>query len=63
MFLTQILTLQTWRGKILKKEKNGYSSLLNKQQLKKVQRRYINIFLNNEKNEISDRHWVLYEYN
>ena len=33
---TQILTLQTWGGKLLKKKiKNGYSTLLNKQQLKK----------------------------
>ena len=45
-----ILTLQIWRGEITQKnKKKRYSTLLNKQQLKKVQRKHINVCLNNKK--------------
>ena len=45
-------------GGIIQKIKNVYRTLPNTQQLKKVQRKYINICLNNKKNKILDRHGV-----
>ncbi len=55
---TQILTLQTWRGELFKKKKKWVQFTTEQATTEKVQRKYINICLNNKKNKIADRHWV-----
>ena len=45
----QILTLQTWRGKLLKKKKKWVQDTTEQATTEKVQGKYINICLNNEK--------------
>ena len=60
-------------GKIIQKIKNGYCSLLNKQQLKStkkirkffstIKKKYVDIFSTIKKKKISDRHGVWFNYN